>query len=805
MPHDTSITVKPSRQKRQIKGEPFVWLSGGAIATGIVMIVGILLLVVGEGTKTFWPRDIELFVVGQSRFTVVEFVDQHGAPVFDPLEKKAGREVTERELDDNGSFKGPEGQPVNEKGETTTTRPFVPLTIAQLRKNKDAAAFKGRALFLKTPRGLVTVDDRDNPRRKHPVSAWDYLANREVLPTPFNVFMADGKIAGIDQFLNDPDMGDYTGLLGTVRTDRDLDLRDIPRKEDGTPWQSYEMPARPTEIQIRQGNQGEGLYSGADNFRWLKQDAPDLDNYRVGNPAGFNVYLLNRAIPHGPAEIERLERGVLTGWVIGVYDRDKPLATVEEHGLEGVWQTWRAKQDEMRRYYLKRYDLEKHDIGHVNFKIKELEREISLIRYNNRRSGEVVAALSNLNDLYRLWTLKEPPSTAKDEESFKSERETYTGKLQEWRKTLQVELDKWQSEVNAWNLNEEQRKAVLAARAAQEKRGDLQAGDYAWLRFEVNYMREREKQVTFRLRTLNGLVATEPLAGVVRGFRPNELGLFGKIGVYIDRVHEFLTADPRESNTEGGIFMVILGTLVMTMVMSVLVVPFGVIAALYLREYAKQGWMVSMVRIAVNNLAGVPSIVFGIFGFGLFCVLVGKTIDEVFFPEMGATPTFGGGGVLWASLTLALLTVPVVIVATEEALIAVPSSQREASLACGASRFQTIRKVILPQAMPGVLTGLILAMARGAGEVAPLMIVGVVKYAPYAPVDGVPPFLHLERKFMHLGFHIYDLGFQSPNAENTKPLVFTTTLVLIALVALLNVAAITIRNRIRSKMQSSHV
>lgn len=320
--------------------------------------------------------------------------------------------------------------------------------------------------------------------------------------------------------------------------------------------------------------------------------------------------------------------------------------------------------------------------------------------------------------------------------------------------------------------------------------------------FEMRAELDREKVV---LETADGQRKQVPVGAIVHAHRPNEMTAAGKLGLYLSRVVEFVIADPRESNTEGGIFMVILGTLVMTMVMSVLVVPFGVIAALYLREYAKQGWMVSMVRIAVNNLAGVPSIVFGIFGFGLFCVLVGKTIDEVFFPEMGATPTFGGGGVLWASLTLALLTVPVVIVATEEALIAVPSSQREASLACGASRFQTIRKVILPQAMPGVLTGLILAMARGAGEVAPLMIVGVVKYAPYAPVDGVPPFLHLERKFMHLGFHIYDLGFQSPNAENTKPLVFTTTLVLIALVALLNVAAITIRNRIRSKMQSSHV
>jgi phosphate transport system permease protein len=166
---------------------------------------------------------------------------------------------------------------------------------------------------------------------------------------------------------------------------------------------------------------------------------------------------------------------------------------------------------------------------------------------------------------------------------------------------------------------------------------------------------------------------------------------------------------------------------------------------------------------------------------------------------------FGGGGILWASLTLALLTVPVVIVSTEEALSAVSSAQREASLACGASKFQTISRVILPQAMPGVLTGTILAMARGAGEVAPLMLVGAVKYAPFPPADSIPPFVHLERKFMHLGFHVYDVGFQSPNVDNTKPLVFATALVLILLVAVLNVFAIKLRNRLRRKFATSAV
>jgi phosphate transport system permease protein len=239
------------------------------------------------------------------------------------------------------------------------------------------------------------------------------------------------------------------------------------------------------------------------------------------------------------------------------------------------------------------------------------------------------------------------------------------------------------------------------------------------------------------------------------------------------------------------------GTVMMVILMSLVAVPLGVLAALYLREYARQGPFVRVVRIAVNNLAGVPSIVFGVFGLGFFVYFAGGAIDRVFFPEALPTPTFGTGGILWASLTLALLTVPVVIVSAEEALAAVPRSMREASLALGATRFQTIRRVVLPAAAPGIMTGFILAMARGAGEVAPLMITGVVKLAPDLPVDGVFPHFHLERKFMHLGFHIYDVGFQSPNVEAAKPMVYTTTILLLAIVVALNVTAIVVRNRLR--------
>ncbi|HSX82020.1 MAG TPA: phosphate ABC transporter permease PstA, partial [Candidatus Saccharimonadia bacterium] len=267
----------------------------------------------------------------------------------------------------------------------------------------------------------------------------------------------------------------------------------------------------------------------------------------------------------------------------------------------------------------------------------------------------------------------------------------------------------------------------------------------------------------------------------------------------VHNVWVFLSEEPREANTEGGVFPAIFGTFVMTLLMSLAVTPFGVLAALYLREYAKQGLIVRTVRIAVNNLAGVPSIVFGVFGLGFFVYLVGGTIDRLFFSTALPTPTFGTGGIVWAALTLALMTVPVVIVATEEALAAVPRGTREGSLACGASKWQTIQRVVLPAAAPGILTGLILAMARGAGEVAPLMLVGVVKLAPTLPVDGLLPFVHLDRKFMHLGFHIYDLGFQSPDADAAQPMVFATTLLLIMLIVLLNIGAIWLRDRLRKK------
>jgi phosphate transport system permease protein len=341
------------------------------------------------------------------------------------------------------------------------------------------------------------------------------------------------------------------------------------------------------------------------------------------------------------------------------------------------------------------------------------------------------------------------------------------------------------------------------ARTAMDRRLTELKGRYANAEERLGEVRARASSTRVTLAAVDGTEKELPTVDIFRAYRANQLSFGNRVAIYAGRLWEFLSGDPRDSNTEGGIFPAIFGTVMMVVIMSMLAVPFGVLAALYLREYAHQGFLVRLVRIAVNNLAGVPSIVFGVFGLGFFVYFVGGAIDQAFFPERLPTPTFGTGGILWASMTLGLLTVPVVIVASEEALAAVPRSMREASLATGATKFQTILRVVLPAAAPGILTGLILAMARGAGEVAPLMITGVVKLAPDLPLDTLQPFLHLERKFMHLGYHIYDVGFQSPNVEAAKPMVYATTILLLLIVVALNLTAIIVRNHLRKRYQTS--
>ncbi len=341
-----------------------------------------------------------------------------------------------------------------------------------------------------------------------------------------------------------------------------------------------------------------------------------------------------------------------------------------------------------------------------------------------------------------------------------------------------------------------------AAYAAIEQERTALQKEYEVQRERMTTLFQQVRRDSLRVETMNGIQKDIPLEKVVRVYYPNAMGVFAKLGFYLEKIWEFVSDQPREANTEGGIFPAIFGTVLMVLIMSVLVTPFGVIAAVYLREYAKQGVIIRIIRIAVNNLAGVPSIVYGVFGLGFFVYFLGGNIDALFFPEARPAPTFGTPGILWSSLTLALLTLPVVIVATEEGLARIPRAIREGSLALGATKAETLWRIVIPMASPAMMTGLILAVARAAGEVAPLMLVGVVKLAPSLPLDGNFPFLHLERKFMHLGFHIYDVGFQSPNVEAARPLVYATSLLLIIVIVLLNLAAIYIRNHLREKYRS---
>jgi phosphate transport system permease protein len=363
------------------------------------------------------------------------------------------------------------------------------------------------------------------------------------------------------------------------------------------------------------------------------------------------------------------------------------------------------------------------------------------------------------------------------------------------------------------NLNLEKirlrkRKLELAGELTDEKIAQLSKeseqlhNNYLKLEEELFSYRKEAERDSVLVEDMRGKEVLLPITTIVDFYQPNNMGFFAKIGHWFHQLGKFIVDDPREANTEGGVFPAIFGTIFMVMLMAVIVTPFGVIAAIYLHEYAGKSSITKFIRISVINLAGVPSIVYGVFGLGFFVYIIGGSIDELFYPEALPSPTFGTPGVLWSALTLAILTLPVVIVSTEEGLSRIPSSLREGSLALGATKSETLWRIIVPMASPAIMTGLILAVARAAGEVAPLMLVGVVKMAPTLPVDGNFPFLHLDRKFMHLGFHIYDVGFQSPNVEAARPLVYATSFLLVTVIISLNLAAIAIRNNLREKYRA---
>ena len=475
----------------------------------------------------------------------------------------------------------------------------------------------------------------------------------------------------------------------------------------------------------------------------LAEDAPEqMERWllKVGNRDVYGSdfrwvlrqQLQNMSKPEQLYRIERMEWGNMYGEIVGIYSRDEEVARLAEGASAAEHAALRAELEPMlervSELRQRKYQLEKSDIGAINYQIEQLRLEQRRLELE----GEFDAA---------------------------AER-----RLQEERALLDEQF----SELSA----------LLSA-------------------LQASLHRDR-----IRVRIAGGEEVELNMAEVTRVLQPNSANALQKAVFYLGKVREFLLEDPREANTEGGVFPAIFGTVLMVILMSVLVTPLGVIAAVYLREYARQNAITRLVRISVNNLAGVPSIVYGMFGLGFFVYFIGGNIDSLFYPESLPAPTFGAGGILWSSLTLALLTMPVVIVATEEGLTRIPKSIREGSLALGATQAETLWRVVLPMSSPALMTGLVLAIARAAGEVAPLMLVGAVKLAPSLALDGNAPFLHLERKFMHLGFHIYDVGFQSPNVEAARPLVYATALLLIVIIMVLNLAAVALRNSLREKYKS---
>ncbi|EGR4343897.1 TPA: phosphate ABC transporter permease PstA [Vibrio cholerae] len=357
-----------------------------------------------------------------------------------------------------------------------------------------------------------------------------------------------------------------------------------------------------------------------------------------------------------------------------------------------------------------------------------------------------------------------------------------------------LRLEKRRKQLNS-QLSDEFLQHYVLSKSRLEK-------ELAQVQTELDALRAPLEKQFLYLVDMQGETVSVPLSEILDFWYPNDMNFAQKLAEWGKQAWRFLSESPRESNSEGGVFPAIFGTVFLVIIMSIIVMPLGVIAAIYLHEYAQEGAFTRMIRVAVINLAGVPSIVYGVFGLGFFVYTIGASVDNLFYAERLPTPTFGTPGLLWSALTLAVLTLPVVIVATEEGLSRIPISVRHGSLALGATQFETIWRIVLPMASPAIITGLILAIARAAGEVAPLMLVGAVKLASSLPVDGEFPFIHLERKFMHLGFHIYDIGFQTNNIEAARPLVYATSFLLVTVIVALNLTAISIRNNLREKYRT---
>lgn len=539
---------------------------------------------------------------------------------------------------------------------------------------------------------------------------------------------------------------------------------------------------------------------------WLQAAAVSLSLVMV---AGLVVLLATRGLSHfWPAPVEE--------WVVERVDGQREVLvgqlrrseTVDADRLREAGVPLPERVRQVTRHLLKtgNRDLTGEDFTWVlDREVIERSRPTNILALERSQWGRFFGRLTGIREAGRLLTL---PAEPWDALAQRLERvRTLRDRIDELERgaitSVNYRLDRLRLEERALrrDLPPGTDPPAEALAELETERAALEA-EFAAHVAELEALFAEIDRDALLLRTADGREVEVPMALVLDAWRPNAMNARQRLAQYGRALWAFLSEPPREANTAGGIFPALFGTVLMVILMSVFVTPLGVVAAVYLREYARQGWLTRLVRIAVNNLAGVPSIVYGVFGLGFFIYVVGGGIDRLFFEEALPTPTFGTGGLFWASLTLALLTLPVVIVSTEEGLARIPRAVREGSLALGATRWETLWRTILPMASPAIMTGVILAVARAAGEVAPLMLVGVVKLAPTLPLDGDFPYLHLDRKFMHLGYHIYDVGFQGSNVEAARPLVYATALLLVAITLLLNLSAIAIRNRLRERYRS---
>lgn len=775
-PEQAKVVISSRRTPLSARGEPAVWLLGLALCLCVTLVVALMALIVREGLRTFWPRPIELVtLVGGEKLL--------GLPMQDEAFDASGDEAKSIEARRGG-----------------------PALM-------DGAFEEGRPV-----RRLYRVGNRDVGQEPF---RWVTLANIESIERPADAAMLERQEWGV--------------WVGTPRA--------IVRQE------TIKVPAGAGEIEKS------GVIDTPDGARPVTREivSTESDGVRVVRQ---RVYVVGDVAGAG-ASVDRAVFDRLHDEAIDRAARIKSIERDEIGAINHEMESWRLR---VRKAEIER-DRSANDRGGMVRESLAMPVWIAGVLAVFALAGLFVALARRGNHRTTASRIARPAILV------------LAGVLATWCALEHPWSHRTVTDADVAGVRAQADAALVHLQSAY----DEALGRIGEIRRVDDQYRVIVEDARGRFAPLRQTAPDEPLmlSQIVRMVQPNSLGAAGRWGVYLSRWAEFLGGDPRDTNTAGGVFPVLFGTVSLTLLLSLLVVPMGVVAALYLREYARQGVVTSVVRIAVNNLAGVPSIVYGVFGLGFFCYTLGQYIDQGprspslrfdwwltlgggalaaiaavcvavlakptpgtpargihramafaagacwliaaglgaaavfrtpyfhgFFAESAPNPVFGTRGLLWASITLALMTLPVVIVATEEAIASVPRSMREGSYGCGASKWQTIRRIVLPGAMPGIMTGMILAMARGAGEVAPLMLVGAVKLAPDLPISASAPFVHLERSFMHLGFHIYDLGFQSPDSEAARPLVWTTTLLLIVVVATLNVAAIWLRASLRSRMKT---